>query len=232
MNLIKRGRLSIGESLPTRLVGAVRVPIGQAASPRDRRPALRSRRIAWAATAVIALFSCQMPVLNRAQADDAAKYVGVEVCAGCHKAEAQRWTKSHHALAMEKATPATVRGDFSGVSVENDGVVSTFSRKGDKFMVRTDGPDGTLHDYEIAYTFGVDPLQQYLIAFPGGRYQMLGLAWDTRPRAQGGQRWFHLYPGQKLEPGSLLHWTGRDQTWNFQCADCHSTDLKKNFSCL
>jgi hypothetical protein len=24
-----------------------------------------------------------------------------------------------------------------------------------------------LHDYEIAYTFGFEPLQQYLIAFPG-----------------------------------------------------------------
>ncbi len=165
-----------------------------------------------------------------AQADGAAKYVGVEVCAGCHQPQAERWKTSHHALAMEKATPATVLGDFSGVSVENFGVVSTFSRAGDKFMVRTDGPDGALHDYEIAYTFGVDPLQQYLIAFPGGRYQMLGLAWDTRPKAQGGQRWFHLYPGQKLDPGSPLHWTSRDQTWNYQCANCHTTDLKKNYN--
>jgi hypothetical protein len=72
----------------------------------------------------------------------------------------------------------TVLGDFSGVSVENFGVVSTFSHAGDKFMVHTDGPDGTLHDYEITYTFGIDPLQQYLIGFPDGRSQMLGLAWD------------------------------------------------------
>ena len=168
---------------------------------------------------------------TRAQADDAVKatYVGVEVCAGCHQTQAERWKTSHHALAMEKATPGTVLGDFSGVSVENFGVVTTFSRVGDKFMVRTDGPDGALHDYEIAYTFGIDPLQQYLIGFPDGRYQMLGLARDTRPKDKGGQRWFHLYPNQKLEPRSLLHWTGRDQTWNYQCADCHTTDLKKNF---
>jgi predicted CXXCH cytochrome family protein len=166
-----------------------------------------------------------------AQAEDAVKatYIGVEVCAGCHQAQAERWKTSHHALAMEKATPATVLGDFSGVSVENFGVVSTFSRVGDKFVVRTDGPDGALHDYEITYTFGIDPLQQYLIGFPDGRYQMLGLAWDTHPKDKGGQRWFHLYPDEKLEPGSLLHWTGRDQTWNYQCADCHTTDLKKNF---
>jgi predicted CXXCH cytochrome family protein len=96
-------------------------------------------------------------------------------------------------------------------------------------MVRTDGPDGALHDYPIAYTFGVYPLQQYLIAFPGGRLQALGIAWDSRPKDQGGQRWFHLYPGQQLKPGDPLHWTGHDQTWNYQCADCHSTNLKKNY---
>jgi hypothetical protein len=72
-------------------------------------------------------------------------------------------------------------------------------------------------------------LQQYLIAFPSGRYQALSIAWDSRPNDQGGQRWFHLYPDQKLKAGDPLHWTGRDQTWNYQCADCHSTDLKKNY---
>jgi hypothetical protein len=132
--------------------------------------------------AIIAYSTSLMSAPANAQANDAAKYVGVEICAGCHQTQVERWKTSHHALAMEKATPATVLGDFSGVSVENFGVVSTFSHVGDKFMVRTDGPDGALHDYEITHTFGVDPLQQYLIGFPDGRYQVLGVAWDTRPR--------------------------------------------------
>ena len=199
--------------------------------PYNRKFTRRSSHVRWIAILVAVIIAvCPTALLTRAQADDAAQYVGVDVCAGCHQKETELWKTSHHASAMQKATAATVLGDFSGVSVENFGVISTFSRSGDKFMVRTDGPDGRLHDYEIAYTFGTDPLQQYLIAFPGGRYQMLGLAWDTRPKAQGGQRWFHLYPDQKLEPGSLLHWTGRDQTWNYQCADCHTTDLKKNYN--
>ena len=42
-----------------------------------------------------------------------------------------------------------------------------------KYFVNTDGPDGKLADYEIKYTFGVHPLQQYLIEFPGGRMQAL-----------------------------------------------------------
>ena len=66
------------------------------------------------------------------------------------------------------ATPASVLGDFADAKLNHFGVVTTFSRTGDKFMVRTDGPDGALRDYEIAYTFGVYPLQQYLIALPGG----------------------------------------------------------------
>jgi cytochrome c553 len=164
-----------------------------------------------------------------ARADEPASFVGAQVCAGCHAAEAKHWAGSHHALAMQKATPATVLGNFADAKLGHFGVVTSFSRSGEKFMVRTDGPDGALHDYEIAYTFGVYPLQQYLIALPGGRMQALGIAWDSRAKEQGGQRWFHLYPAQRLPAGDRLHWTGRDQTWNYMCADCHSTDLRKSY---
>ena len=125
-----------------------------------------------------------------AHADGPASYVGGEVCSGCHAAQAQSWKGSHHAMAMLKATAATVRGDFSGAQFEHFGVTSIFFRDGDKFMVRTDGPDGALHDYAIAYTFGIYPLQQYLIAMSGGRLQALGIAWDSRAKEKGRQRWF------------------------------------------
>jgi predicted CXXCH cytochrome family protein len=177
-------------------------------------------------TAVIML-----PFIGRmaAQAEEPSSFVGVPTCAGCHAAQFDAWKNSHHALAMQSATEATVLGDFAGAQLEHFGITTTFFRDGEKFVVRTDGPDGALHEYPVAYTFGVYPLQQYLIAFPGGRYQALGIAWDSRPKEQGGQRWFHLYPDRKLPARDRLHWTGRDQTWNYQCADCHSTDLKKNY---
>jgi hypothetical protein len=164
-----------------------------------------------------------------ARADELPTFVGAQACAGCHAAEFDAWKGSHHALAMQKATEAAVLGDFAGAQLEHFGVTTRFFRDGDKFKARTDGPDGALHEYPIAYTFGVYPLQQYLIAFPGGRLQALGIAWDSRPKDDSGQHWFHLYPDQNLKPGDRLHWTGRDQTWNYQCADCHSTDLKKNY---
>ncbi|MFB3098281.1 MAG: ammonia-forming cytochrome c nitrite reductase subunit c552, partial [Dehalococcoidia bacterium] len=81
----------------------------------------------------------------------------------------------------------------------------------------------------MAYTFGIEPLQQYLIAFPGGRYQVLSLCWDTRPSQAGGQRWFHLYPDEKVQYDDILHWTGISQNWNHMCAECHSTQLKKSY---
>ena len=179
-----------------------------------------------AVLAVVVLLT--LPVVA-ADADQPATFIGARACAGCHAAQFDAWKGSHHALAMQKATEATVLGDFADVKLEHFGVTTTFFRNGDKFMVRTDGPDGALQDYLIVYTFGVYPLQQYLVAFPGGQQQALGIAWDSRPKDQGGQRWFQLYPGQQFKPGDPLHWTGRDQTWNYQCADCHSTDLKKNY---
>lgn len=156
-------------------------------------------------------------------------YVGAQSCAECHATEYRHWQGSHHAQAMQPATEQTVLGDFKDASFGYGGVTSTFFRRDGKFMVRTDGPDGSLQDFEIAYTFGVYPLQQYLIGFPDGRYQALGIAWDSRPREQGGQRWFHLYPDQNLTYKDPLHWTGLQQNWNHMCAECHSTNLRKNY---
>jgi predicted CXXCH cytochrome family protein len=158
-----------------------------------------------------------------------AKFVGSAACATCHRREDALWRGSHHQLAMQRPTSSTVLGDFNHATFSNRGVTSTFFRNGSKFMVRTEGPDGALHDYEITYTFGVYPLQQYLIEMGAGRLQALGIAWDSRPRARGGQRWFFLYPGEKITAADSRHWTGLDQTWNFMCADCHSTNVRKNY---
>jgi predicted CXXCH cytochrome family protein len=130
---------------------------------------------------------------------------------------------------MQPATEQSVRGDFADARITYGAVTSTFFRRGAKFFVTTDGADGTLQDFEIKYAFGVDPLQQYLIELPNGRVQPLSLAWDTRPREAGGQRWFHLYPDGGIEHGDDLHWTGRLQNWNFMCADCHSTGVRKGY---
>ena len=130
---------------------------------------------------------------------------------------------------MQDANERTVLGNFANAKFSYASVASTFFKRDGKFYVNTDGPGGKLRDYEVKYTFGVYPLQQYLIEMPGVRFQALSIAWNARPKAQGGQRWFHLYPNERITHGDELHWTRPAQNWNFMCADCHSTNLRKNY---
>jgi len=131
---------------------------------------------------------------------------------------------------MQLVNQTAVLGNFGNAKFSNAGITSIFFRRDKRFMVRTDGPDGALHEYDIQFTFGVYPLQQYLIAMPGGRLQALGIAWDSRSRKDGGQHWFFLYPDRKIPAADPLHWTGIDQNWNYMCADCHSTNVRKNYN--
>ncbi len=178
---------------------------------------------------LLTLAGCQPAPIQTAAGSGPAEYVGSAACARCHEVEAEAWRDSHHDLAMQPASAESVLGDFDAASFTSHGTTTTFSRRGSDFIVRTDGADGELAEFPVAYTFGVEPLQQYLIPFPGGRYQALGVAWDARSTEEGGQRWFHLYPDQEVETGDRLHWTSPDQTWNYQCADCHSTDLVRGY---
>ncbi len=158
-----------------------------------------------------------------------ATFVGSQSCAGCHQAEAALWQGSQHQLAMAHANDKSVLGDFSDATFEYFGVKSRFFRNDGKYLVETDGPDGKLAVFEIKYTFGVDPLQQYLVEFPDGRLQSLSIAWDSRPKDAGGQRWFHLYPNEQIRHDDVLHWTKLNQNWNFMCSECHSTGVRKNY---
>ena len=151
------------------------------------------------------------------------------MCTECHAAEGAAWTGSHHDLAMQVANDENVLGDFTGATFGYFGKTSSFYVEDGKFFVRTAGPDGKPHDYRISHTFGVTPLQQYLVEFPNGRRQALSIAWDSRPPEDGGQRWFHLYPNEEITSDDPLHWTGPNQNWNYMCAECHSTNLEKNF---
>lgn len=158
-----------------------------------------------------------------------AKYVGVGQCKNCHQPEFADWMLSDHHKAMMPATAESVLGDFSDVTFDHFGAKTRFYKKDGEFWVNTEGPEGDLVDFKIDYTFGHYPLQQYLIKFPGGRYQALQVCWDSRPAEEGGQRWYHLYPDEAIPSSDILHWSRRHFNWNYMCADCHSTDLKKGF---
>jgi tetratricopeptide (TPR) repeat protein len=153
-----------------------------------------------------------------------ATFVGREECIDCHTAAYESWLGSHHDDAMDFANEQTVRGDFNDAEFTHGEITSRFYKRDDKYFVHTQGADGEMAEFEVQYTFGVEPLQQYLVPFPGGRLQVLSIAWDTEL-----ERWFHLYEGEEAPPGDWLHWTGNGQNWNGMCAECHSTNLRKNF---
>ena len=163
----------------------------------------------------------------RARIDPA--YARDSACAGCHPDAAAAFRGSHHDLAMQPATAETVLGDFSDARFGDGPGRTRFFRRGDRFLVQTPGRDGRQALFEVTHVFGVDPLQQLLVALPGGRLQAFPIAWDTRPRAAGGQRWFTLAPDDPPPPGDPFHWTGVYQTWNHQCASCHSTAVVRGF---
>ena len=160
----------------------------------------------------------------------AAHFVGSQACAGCHPAEQAAWSSSHHRHAMERADAKSVLGDFRDVSFHYFGRETRFSRRGPTFVVTTENQQGKAETFEVAYTLGFAPLQQYLVRLEDGRIQALPFAWDARPRERGGQRWFHLYPTPNVTPADPLFWMRPRQNWNHQCGDCHTTSFSKRFS--
>lgn len=162
----------------------------------------------------------------------AADFVGSKACINCHEQAYQDWQGSHHDMSMKHANNKSVLGDFDSViltSQNNKSVkLSTFFKKGTQFWVNIKGDDGKFHDYQIKYTFGYEPLQQYMVEFDDGRVQLIPFAWDSRTKAEGGQRWFNLYP-EMTKKHQEFFWTNTGQNWNYMCADCHSTNVDKNF---
>lgn len=173
--------------------------------------------------------SCSKQPLETIEPGTAPAFVGSYQCASCHQDEHELWQGSHHALAMQVANDTTVLGDFSDVEFVYFNSKTSLYKKEGAFMVRTENANGEQQEFEITHAFGIDPLQQYLVEFPDGRKQSLPFTWDARPKEDGGQRWYHLYPEEYVGPGDPLHWTGQYFTWNTACAECHSTNLQLGY---
>lgn len=165
----------------------------------------------------------QYITINKLNSFDPANtsFTGTQACIQCHNEEYSEWKGSHHDQAMQLADSSSVLGNFNNVSYSLNGRTSTFFMRNGDYFVNTEGSEGTNQDFEIKYTFGVHPLQQYIVSFPKGQYQVLAIAWDSEEN-----KWFSL---EQNTEGEWMHWTGGAMRWNSMCADCHSTDLKKNF---
>ena len=190
------------------------------------------KNTALIATSVIALMIPLSLILHKPSdysTKKEAQFVGGKECISCHKVEYDLWKGSDHDNAMDVANDSTVLGDFNNVELEFRGKKHKFYKRNDKYFVYTEGSGGKMEEFQIAYTFGVRPLQQYLIPFERGKYQCLPIVWDTEKN-----KWYDMadmvYSGEELNPNSWFYWTNQAQNWNGVCAECHSTNLEKNYN--
>lgn len=198
--------------------------------PSDRLRRLPSRGLSMLGSLVAVVCLLLTAMVPASAAQSGADFVGQQVCSGCHQREHALWQGSHHDWAMKPADATSVLGDFNNVSFDHYGEQTHFFTRDGGYWVTTDNARGEPETFRVEYTFGFYPLQQYLLHSGGGYLQALSVAWDSRPAAQGGQRWFHLYPDEAVPYSDVLHWTGPYQNWNGRCAECHSTNLQRNYN--
>ncbi|MDR3458550.1 MAG: tetratricopeptide repeat protein [Verrucomicrobiae bacterium] len=155
-----------------------------------------------------------------------AQYGGSESCRDCHAEEYRLWKNSNHALAERPVQAARDRGAFAPTQTFRHGTQSsTASWSNGIATVTAIGLSGRPEPHAIARVIGNDPLLQYLVPFPGGRFQTLEASYDPHSN-----QWFNAYGNEDRQPGEWGHWTGRGMNWNSMCAECHNTRLRKNYN--
>jgi tetratricopeptide (TPR) repeat protein len=154
-----------------------------------------------------------------------AQYAGSESCRSCHQEAYDKWAKSNHGLAERSPDAGMDRAAFDPARSFKHGTQQTSVRvQGTNYLVTCPGLSATNETHEVARVIGNDPLRQFLVAFPGGRFQTLEASYDPHRN-----EWFDVYGNEDRMPGEWGHWTGRGMNWNSMCAGCHNTRLRKNY---
>jgi predicted CXXCH cytochrome family protein len=148
-----------------------------------------------------------------------------EKCVECHASEVAKWRESHHANANRLINPKTDLAAFrrSGVFITNRWETILQNGLGTP-TVTVRKPDGTRSVFHPEAVIGVAPLVQHLLSFPGGRLQVLNLAYDPQK-----EEWFDMQAPDPRVPEDWSHWEKRGMNWNSQCAFCHMTNLRKGY---
>ncbi len=154
-----------------------------------------------------------------------AQYGGSASCRSCHEEAFGLWEKSHHALAERPVQAGLDRTAFDPARSFSHGTQKSTSRwLTNTAEVTALGLSGQMEAHPILRVIGHDPLRQFLVGFPGGRLQTLEASYDPRSN-----EWFNVYGGEDRKPGEWGHWTGRGMNWNYMCASCHNTRLRRNY---
>lgn len=152
-------------------------------------------------------------------------YVGADSCRECHAEAYALWAKSHHGLAERLLRPELDQAAFTPARAFHHGSQTTAvdATNGNDFITSR-GLSGRPERHQVQRVLGSDPLRQFLVAAPGGRWQTMEASYDPKHN-----EWFDVFGREDRQPGEWGHWTGRGMNWNSMCAACHNTRLHKNY---
>ena len=153
-------------------------------------------------------------------------YAGSASCRECHPQAYEEWQSSHHGLAERPLSPTADRAAFDPPHEFKHGTQVSDARiaPNGSYEIITMSRTGERQIFAPQRVIGVNPLEQFLVSAPGGRYQVTEVAYDPRSN-----QWFNVYGNEDRHAGEWGHWTGRGMNWNMMCAFCHNTDLHKNY---
>jgi tetratricopeptide (TPR) repeat protein/nitrate/TMAO reductase-like tetraheme cytochrome c subunit len=136
------------------------------------------------------------------------------------------WQDSHHARANRLWDADIDNRAFSPDRKLSQGERRSKLRLNDgNPEIETAGASGESEVFSPDMVLAHDPLRQFLIPFPGGRWQVTDLAWDPLK-----DDWFNVYGDEDRQSDEWGFWTNRGMNWNAQCAFCHMTEFEKNYT--
>jgi len=161
---------------------------------------------------------------------EASPYTGSTVCRDCHAQFYEKWSSSWHGLAMQPYTSAFAQQNLtaqtSPIDIRGRAYRAEIGKDG--AAIRELGPEGE-KSYTIAHVLGGKNVFFFLTPMPGGKLQVLPLAFDSRRKEwydTTGSMVRHLHEIRD----EALDWTERPLTFNTSCYSCHVSQLSKNYS--
>ncbi|HEX4422566.1 MAG TPA: cytochrome c3 family protein [Kofleriaceae bacterium] len=160
-------------------------------------------------------------------------YARSERCEACHPAQYHSWHRGYHRTMTQYASPASVRGDFAGVTLDGGGYQAKLSRRGDEFFVEMADP---LWQYQVdtgqreAAPGEAPPRVERRISMVTGSHHMQAY-WvpSNEGNSQLSLPFTYLFDDHRWVPRGdvFLHPPDEDrhqeQVWNVSCIRCHTT---------
>lgn len=151
---------------------------------------------------------------------EGARYLGSAACRECHVDLYEGWRRTRHPFMEQVAGPDSVVAPFDGAPFQVDGVEMRAWRDADRYLVRTLGPDGEMHDYPVARTIGGFFKQRYVTEVDG-HDAILPIQWNV-----GTAHWKPYSSAGHESIGTGRFWASPDNRWETRCAGCHTVGLE------